>query len=317
MLERLKCSKRQRLLINAPLISNNMRSPPFLFVYIGIIAAVVTASALYWFTQNPNEQPMRPGDYHVILASQGNVRSYDLHVPPHYDGKSPLPLVFALHELGGDAATFANSTGLNERADAEGFFVVYPQGLNNSWNAGTCCGSSSQQKVDDAGFIKMLLIRLKSDLVVNDSRVYAIGVSNGGMLAYRLACDFSQDFAAIAPLAATSVVEHCNATRPVSVIAFHGTTDEVIPYNETARSKSAFHVPPAVDAVSYWALHDGTVSTQQQQVASNVTATIYSGGSNGTEVVLYSLNGGGHGSVNPVVAKIDLIWRFFQQHPRL
>jgi polyhydroxybutyrate depolymerase len=291
-----------------------MRSPLILLV-IGVVAAIVIASALYWFAQNPEEQQVRPGDYHITLTFQGYARSYDLHVPPQYDGKTPLPLVFALHERGGDAATFANATGFNQKADAEGFFVVYPQGLNNSWNAGSCCGPSSQQKVDDTGFIKMLLTKLKSDLAVNDSRVYATGVSNGGMLAYRLACDFSEDIAAIAPLAATSVVESCNATRPVSVVAFHGTADEVIPYNESTRNASALPVPPAVDAISYWAHRDETVSVPRQHVEGNFTVTTYSGGSNGTEVVLYTLNGGKHADLLRF-RPADLIWRFFELHPQ-
>ena len=71
-----------------------------------------------------------------MLTFEGYARSYDLHVPPQYDGKTPLPLVFALHPFNGDAATFANVTGLNKEADVNGFFVVYPQGLENSWNAG-------------------------------------------------------------------------------------------------------------------------------------------------------------------------------------
>jgi polyhydroxybutyrate depolymerase len=291
-----------------------MRSPLRLFV-IGAIAAIVIASALYWSTQNPDEQHVRPGDSHVTLTFQGYARSYDLHVPPQYDGKSPLPLVFALHPFGGDAATFANITGFNEKADAKGFFVVYPQGLNGSWNAGSCCRPSSQQIFDDAGFIKMLLVKLKSDLAVNDSRVYVAGESNGGMLAYRLACDFPEDFAAIAPVSATSVVESCNATIPVSVFAVHGTADEVIPYNNTTRSGSALPVPPAVDAISYWAQHDGTVPAPLQQTVGNLTVTTYSGGSNGTEVVLYTLNGGRHGWPAEIPTT-DLIWRFFELHPQ-
>ena len=76
-------------------------------------------------------------------------------------------------------------------------------------------------------FIQAVLVKLKSDLAVNDSRVYVVGESNGGMLAYRLACDFPEDFAAIAAVSATSVVtERCNATRPVSVMAVHGTADD-------------------------------------------------------------------------------------------
>jgi len=293
-----------------------MRSPLRLLV-IGAIAAIVVTSAVYWVTQNSNEQPLRPGDYHVTLTYQGLARSYVLHVPPQYHGNTSLPLVIALHYLGVDAETFANVSHLNEKADAEGFFVVYPQGLNNSWNAGYCCGSSSQQKVDDAGFIKAILVQLKSQLPVNDSRVYAIGVSNGGMLAYSLACDFPEDFAAIASIAGTSVVEGCNATRPVSVLEVHGSADEVIPYNNTTRNESVFRVPPAVDAISYWAQHDRTVSVQRQQVTNNVTETTYSGGSNGTEVVLYTVIGATHSQTfaNPIPT-LDLVWRFLELHPR-
>ncbi|MGZ4864708.1 MAG: extracellular catalytic domain type 1 short-chain-length polyhydroxyalkanoate depolymerase [Halobacteriota archaeon] len=294
-----------------------MRPSLFLFVYIGVIAAIVTASAFYWFTQNSNEQPVRPGDYHVTLMFQGYTRSYDLHVPPQYDGNTSLPLVVALHQSGGDAATFANRTGFNKEADAEGFFVVYPQGLNNSFNAGSCCQPSSLQKIDDVGFIDMILVKLKSELAVNDSRVYATGLSNGGMLAYRLACEDSEDFAAIASVAGTSVVEGCNATRPVSVLEVHGTADSVVPYNNTTRSESALPVPPAVDAISYWTQHDRTVSVQRQQVANNVTATTYGGGSNDTEVVIYTINGGTHEWFPPwQIPTTDLIWRFFELHTR-
>jgi polyhydroxybutyrate depolymerase len=287
-----------------------------LFV-IGVVAAIVIASALYGFTQNLNEQPVRPGDYNVTLTFQGYARSYTLHVPPQYDGKTPLPLVIVLHPFGDNAASFANFTGFSKEADAEGFFAVYPQGLNGSWNAGTCCRPSSQQIFDDVGFIQTVLAKLKSDLAVNDSRLHVVGESNGGMLAYRLACDFPQDFAAIAAVSATSVVtERCNATSPVSVMAVHGTADDVIPYNESTRSKSALPVPPAVDAISYWAKRDGTVSVPRQQVEGNLTVTTYNGGLNGTEVVLYTINGGGHGWPSEIPTN-DLIWRFFELHPRL
>jgi polyhydroxybutyrate depolymerase len=293
-----------------------MRSPMLLFV-IGVVAAIVIASALYGLTQNLNEQPVRPGDHNVTLTFQGYARSYILHVPPQYDGKTPLPLVLVLHPFGDNAASFANFTGFSTEADAGGFFAVYPQGLNGSWNAGTCCRPSSQQIFDDVGFIQTVLAKLKSDLAVNDSRLYVVGESNGGMLAYRLACDFPQDFAAIAAVSATSVVtERCNATSPVSVMAVHGTADDVIPYNESTRSKSDLPVPPAVDPISYWAKRDGTVSVPRQQVEGNLTVTTYNGGLNGTEVVLYTINGGGHGWPSAIPTN-DLIWRFFEQHPRL
>ena len=293
-----------------------MRSPILLFAICAVVAIVLT-SAFYGFTQNQNEQPERPGDYNETLTFQGYARSYILHVPPQYDGKAPLPLVIALHPFGDNATSWANFTGFSKEADAEGFFVVYPQGLEGSWNAGSCCRPSSQKIYDDVGFIQTVLAKLKSDLAVNDSRVYVVGESNGGMLAYRLACDFPEEFAAIAAVSATSVVtESCNATSPVSVMAVHGTADTAIPYNNSTRSTSNLPVPPAVDAVSYWATRDGTVSVPQQQVEGNLTVTTYSGGLNGTEVVLYTVKGGTHGWLWEIPTT-DLVWRFFELHPRL
>ena len=125
----------------------------------------------------------------------------------------------------------------------------------------------------------------------------------------------SKDFAAIASVAGTSVVEGCNATRPVSVLEVHGTADEVVPNNNTTRNEGVFRVPPAVDAISYWAQRDGIVSVPQQQVGGNLTVTAYGGGSNGTEVVLYTINGGTH-RWPAEIPTTDLIWRFFELHPR-
>jgi polyhydroxybutyrate depolymerase len=300
-----------------PLMLDAAMRSPLLLVAICAVVAIVVASAFYGFTLNQNEQPVRPGDYNVTLTYQGYARSYILHVPPQYDGKTPLPLVIALHGFGGDAASFANFTGFSKEADAEGFFVVYPQGLEGSWNAGSCCRPSSQKIYDDVGFIQTVLAQLKSDLAVNDSRVYVVGESNGGMLAYRLACELPQDFAAIAAVSATSVVnESCNTTSPVSVMAVHGTADTDIPYNNSTRSTSNLPVPPAVDAVAYWAKRDGTVSTPQQQVEGNLTVTTYSGGLNGTEVVLYTVKGGTHGWLWEIPTT-QLVWSFFEQHPKL
>ncbi len=310
---------------------------PLFLLYVVVGTAIALASVFYSFTQTPDgssaqlslpqnhtirattgahqPQDVRTGDSHITLTFQGYSRSYDLHVPPQYDGKTPLPLVFMLHSLGGDAETFANDTGFNAKADAEGFFVVYPQGLNNSWNAGSCCGPSSEHNVGDVGFVKLLLAKLKSDLAVNDSRVYASGFSNGGMLAYLMACNFSDDIAAIAPVAATFGVEWCNATAPVSVVSVHGTADEVIPYNETTRGDNAYPVPPTVDAISYWVNRDEAAAVPQYKEEGLLRVTTYSGGLNGTEVLLYTLNGGGH--VWPTeIPTTDLIWRFFEMHPR-
>ncbi len=182
------------------------------------------------------------GDEVHTLDFDGLKRSYALHMP----AKSPageLPLVVVLHGGGGSGAGAARMTGFDALADEAGFMVVYPDGTDRpllhamgkpgllTWNAGSCCGYAQYKNMDDVGFIRAVVADVQKQHAVDAKRIYATGMSNGGMLSYRLACEASDLFAAIGPVAGIIEIPDCKPVHPVAVIDFQGTDDENVPLN--------------------------------------------------------------------------------------
>src|SRR5262249_41276708 len=152
-----------------------------------------------------------------------------------YDGTRPFPVVLAFHGGGSNAGQMVRFSGLNDKADQAGFLVVYPNGTGRleqalTWNGGNCCGYAMLNKVDDGAFVRALLDDLGKVAKVDAKRVYATGMSNGAILAYRLASELSDRIAAIAPVSGPMGTEKCNPTRPVPVLHFHGTDDDFAPF---------------------------------------------------------------------------------------
>ncbi len=172
-------------------------------------------------------------DQQYILPYDGINRNYLVHLPPVYMNDHSLPLVLAFHGGGGNAAASVNYFKLNEKADQEGFIVVYPEGTGRrvlgklfaTWNAGRCCGSAQKNNVDDVGFIAELINVLERDYNIDKKRIFATGMSNGALMVYRLACEMSDRIAAIAPSGGQDAFDGCRPSRAVSVIHFHGTQD--------------------------------------------------------------------------------------------
>jgi len=285
-----------------------------------------------------NAAEAQHGDQMLSMRVDGRERTYLLHLPPTYDGKRPLPLVIVLHGGGGNAQNAARMTGFSAKADKEGFVVVYPNGtgrLTNrllTWNSGNCCGYALDHEIDDVKFIGALVDRLIRDRHIDPHRVYATGMSNGGMMAYRLGCELSDKIAAIAPVSGALNLENCQSSSPVSVIVFHGTLDEHVLYNGGAPRKGADR-HPRVDksvayAMSFWAMRDGCTPTPQRVENGDIIRDIYGGGKEGTEVVLYTIKGGGHAwpggqkgyalgdEPTQSISATDLMWDFFMRHPK-
>ena len=226
-------------------------------------------------------------------------RSYLIHLPPSHRPGQPLPLLVVLHGAGGDGSGMAEHTGLTEAATRRGYAVVYPNGVARRWNDGRV---SSPQ--DDVGFIHLLLDSLGRELAVDTSRVYATGISNGAALAYRLACELPGTFAAIAPVAgapAAGLEERCAATRPISLIAFQGTRDPLMPYGGGDGSSGRGRVLGAAPSAALFARVNGcapspTIGVEPDTVrdGTRVRRAVYTGCSGGREVVLYTIEGGGH-----------------------
>jgi polyhydroxybutyrate depolymerase len=165
------------------------------------------------------------------LSTSSGERAYSLHVPTL--GAEPRPLVLAMHGYTLNAAEQERVTRLSEVADREGFVVVYPDGLGSptSWNAGPCCSYDDKAR-DDIGFLTQLIDDLGERLCLDQGRVYATGFSNGGMMAYRMACDRSDRIAAIASVAGSMVLPEadCHPVRPVPVMHTHGSADPIVPF---------------------------------------------------------------------------------------
>jgi poly(3-hydroxybutyrate) depolymerase len=138
-----------------------------------------------------------------VKGQQGNDRQYKVHVPPSYSPATPMPILFCMHGLFQNAVMFCLDSGVawNTKSDAEGFILVMPNGYQNSWNGGTCCGAAATAGLDDVSLIRAIFAEVAAHLNVDPHRVYATGLSNGGYLSYRLACEASDLFVAIAPVA--------------------------------------------------------------------------------------------------------------------
>ena len=273
----------------------------------------------------------------------GRRRSYTVHVPPGYVSGTPMPLVVALHGGGGNARSNAVQTGFNDEADRSGFIVVHPDGTGEkrpllnalgrghfyTWNAGTCCGYAVQQNVDDVGFIRAMLAELQREYAIDAKRIYASGLSNGGMMSYRLAGEMGETFAAIGVVAAAQTLFECKPTQPVSVLHIHGSADQnvTLPGGIGAKALDRTPKPPVMEAIEFWAKFNGCGPAQTVQDG-KVAKSIYSGGRNGSEVAFYLIDGGGHSwpGGERMLAMLDepsqelnatsLIWEFFAAHPK-
>lgn len=176
------------------------------------------------------------GTLHAGNVMQGiRNRTYLLYVPASYDGIAPLPLVLGLHGGGGSALGYLRMSQLDRAAHDHGFFALYPDGasLIQTWNGGNCCGKAVENGIDDVGFIRQLLETIAGNYAVDGKRIYTSGLSNGGIMSHRLACEAADIIAAAAPIAGGlnrgGDLTDCSPVRPVPVIMFHGTTDENYP----------------------------------------------------------------------------------------
>ncbi|MGQ9888169.1 MAG: extracellular catalytic domain type 1 short-chain-length polyhydroxyalkanoate depolymerase [Aggregatilineales bacterium] len=273
---------------------------------------------------------LRPAAVGVVegsVESGGDARAYRLYIPAGYDPDQPTALVFSLHGFASNAGQQARFSGFDALAEAEGFIAVYPQGagLPPRWNAGIR-GLNGASLVDDVAFINDLLDHLAGKLCVDPARIYMTGLSNGGGMSHRLACDLAERVAAIGTVAGAYPLpedDACAPSRPVPVIAFHGTADRIVPY---AGNQSLAAAPAWAAA---WAARNGCDPTPASLPSSgSVSAVRYGGCAGGAEVVFYTVAGGGHtwpgglalpavivGRTSRDVDASRLMWAFFQAHP--
>jgi polyhydroxybutyrate depolymerase len=272
--------------------------------------------------------PVRPGravDLTVpadpALAAGARSRGYRVHVSAGYLHGHPMPAVLFFHGYGGSAADMDAGSGLSELADRQGFLAVYPQGTSvqggsRFWaNAGRV-----SLGVDDLRFTADVLNDLQGRLCVDPARVYAGGFSAGGGVAAWLACELAGRIAAVATASGQLVAEPggCRPSRPVPILAVHGTGDPVIPYGgRPADPDSPLRLPALPAWLAGWAARDGcTVDSAVFLDSLEVTGMRWSGCRGGAEVVHYRINGGGHPAPRTIAGRsfAEVLWDFFASH---
>ncbi len=193
----------------------------------------------------------------VRLSYGGEKRSFRLFVPDSLP-PGPRPLLVGLHGLHSFAKAFQRTRRLDVTAAGLGALVVYPDGFERSWNAGTCCGTAAAEGVDDVGFLTAVLGDVASRERVDGRRVAIVGSSNGGMMAYRFGCERSDLVDVIVVMSGTNVAPTCSLTRPVSLLHVHGAADTTVPFEGIATSPiDAAGFPVVRDVVSGFAALDG------------------------------------------------------------
>jgi polyhydroxybutyrate depolymerase len=246
----------------------------------------------------PADSKLKPGDTTNTIMVGGMSRGYILHIPPGYDGKTPMPLVIDWHPLLADDQYQRTMSGYAALGDKEGFVTLFPNGIDNAWNIGPCCTMS--RMIDDLGFARALVEKMRSDACIDMKRVYSAGYSMGGGMTHYLGCNAADLFAAISPAAFDLLEEDeepCKPARPLTEIQFRGTADPIVPYMggastpPTAYPLSPIHFRGAVGTFKHWA--ELNKCTGDPEMGSGGCQT-YKQCAAGVEVTLCTKTGGGH-----------------------
>jgi polyhydroxybutyrate depolymerase len=290
------------------------------------------------------------GDHIRTVRVGGVERRYIVHVPPGYDGRSPVPVVIMLHGGGGTGKAAAIETGWGAKADGEVFLAVFPEAMPPDptkpgsfarnpqlWNDGSDRFHEGQKAPDDVGFLRAMLDDLISRFAVDPKRVYVTGFSNGASMCFRAAAELSDRIAAIAPVAGALWLDPVVLERPVPMLYITGTEDPLnligggVPRLATGGSDKirAKPKPPVRDTVMRWGQALGCPSRPRETSEANgVRTEIYGPGRGGAEVVYVTVEGLGHtwaggrsllpeawvGKTSDKIDATSVIWEFFKQH---
>jgi polyhydroxybutyrate depolymerase len=293
---------------------------------------------------------LSPGDHGFSLEHHGLVRSYVVRVPPAAGKRELLPVVVNFHGGGSNAKTQKWYSRMDAAADRHGFIAVYPNGSGgvgdrfHTWNAGNCCGWSALNRVDDVGFTLAVLEDLARRIPIDRARIYATGLSNGSMMAYRVAAEASDRIAAVAGVAGAMTLPTFAPKLPVPVLHIHSVDDEraryggglgpALPMTDTR----VFHASVS-DMLKKWLDHNGCpaertaatpIAGSGADAGHTATRFTWSPCRAGSEVMLLRLAGPGHvwpggqrdflpvllGTSTAVIDANEEMWRFFARFRR-
>lgn len=276
-----------------------------------------------------------------IRTPDGRDRTFHVYVPSTISEERAVPLLVALHGGTGWGLQFERNSGFDDLAEANRFIVVYPDGIGvganeaavRTWNGGYCCGPAMNEGVDDVAFISMLIDEIASSYSIDADRVYAAGHSNGGILAYRLACELSDKIVAVGLQAGSLGVDKCAPERPVSLLHIHGTADQNHPVEGGRGTKGISGVTfrPAIAGVETLARVDDCPRDATNRVTGPLQIMTWTPCRDGAEVQFVQVTGASHAwmghpgfaAAEPLVGKPFTgydsslaIWTFLANHPR-
>ena len=291
------------------------------------------------------------GEDELVLKTikhNGIERKFYLHLPINFDEMNALPVVLILHGGGkADGKDLAKRTHYIEIADRENFIAVFPNGIDAQWNDGrgkTFRRNKGNENIDDVGFISSLIDHLIDNYKGDSKRVYVTGLSNGGMMTFRLGCEIASQLTAIAPVIANipeRIVHGCNPDNPLPVLIMNGTEDPLVPWNGGQVKflwKKMGRVLSTESSVRFWVEHNKcfekpvtqTLPDKDEDDDSRVRAVTYGKKDNTVEVILYAIENGGHnfpgskapdlklllGNKNMDIGGSKIIWEFFKKHKK-
>ena len=258
------------------------------------------------------------------------------HVPAGYDASKPAPLVLLIHGYGGSGLLQDAIFRLKSIADEEGFFLVAPDGTLNSknqrfWNATDTCCDFESAGVDDVAYLTGLVAEIEKRYSIDPKRRFVVGHSNGGAMAFRLACDAADRFAAIVSLAGPfyADLQRCKPSAAIAVQHMHGTVDTTVPYDggpvAAVHPDSKASIPSAPDVAKFWAAHNRCAPTAIADADLDVDGNVagaetkvsrYTSCAPGTQVILWTLTGSGHISGNYAQDFPRQVYGFLKSHPK-
>lgn len=280
---------------------------------------------------------LAPGDHAFEVNVAGESREYLVHVPKQAQSGQALPMVLVLHGGMGNMQVQATERFYHQISAAEkyGYIVVFPNGYSRlpggkfaTWNAGNCCGAALKKQSDDVGTIRAIIQAMQQKATIDAKRIFVDGMSNGGMMSYRLACELSDTISAIASVAGTDNTRQCRPSKPVAILHIHAKDDDHVPFNGGQGEKSmtdvSFNSVPAT--IQKWVqLNQANPQADRILEVSGATCEIHRGGL--APVQLCVTESGGHswpGGSKPrggeagstAIDANEVIWTFFNTYGR-
>lgn len=271
----------------------------------------------------------------ATIEVDGLQREVIVYIPASLPPSEPVPLILFFHPGGGNAIDASRNFGLSEEAELRGFIAVYPNGSELPQNTGTNRRNWNDGRLphrelpDDVRFVRDLLRWLQAEYWTDSPQVFAMGFSNGGSMAYRLACDLADEFAAIGVSAAPIFAPSCEPGQSVSILHIHGASDPMVPYDGGEDRRGAF--PPVRDVINFWRTHNVCPAEPETSTFNPVVELeTYGPCSAGSEVRLYTIYDGYHcwpgldrptpncppGGLHMTFAATPLVVEFLLAHPR-